>query len=254
MGFPAVRRRFAIASAVMLSLAMLISAPGTTTPQSLSDLVQAVNSDGRGDGLFGSIEVRSSSLKGLPQWTRILGAMKGLGSAFHACAIDSAQCTTAALTKWRGMIVSASKLTRGEQIKVVNDFFNRWPYKQDRELYGVNEYWATPKEFMSRSGDCEDYAIAKFFALREMGFSNDDLRIVALRDRIRGVGHAVLAVRIGEDTLILDSLSGLVLSHTRYTHYVPQASMNETTRWAHVGSASKHKATVFQRTLTSKRK
>lgn len=247
------RRRFIIASAALLSMVALIAEPKSTAPQSLADVVQSISSNGRGDGLFGSTEVRSSSLKGLPQWRRVLGVMKGPGRAFHDCGMNSAQCTTSALTKWRGMIVSASKLPRRDQIKTVNDFFNRWPYKEDRELYGVGEYWATPKEFMSRSGDCEDYAIAKFFALREIGFSNDDLRIVVLRDRIRGIGHAVLAVRVGDDTFILDSLSDLVLPHSRYKHYVPQASMNETTRWAHVGSASKHEATVFQRTLTRKR-
>jgi predicted transglutaminase-like cysteine proteinase len=180
--------------------------------------------------------------------------MKGPGRAFHACATSQAGCSSPVLVKWRGLIVSASKLSRREQIKSVNDFFNRWPYKQDRELYGVLEYWAIPLEFMKRSGDCEDYAIAKYFALRELGFNIDDLRIVALRDRIRGVGHAVLAVQIDGDFLILDSLSNLILSHTRYTHYVPQVSMNETTRWAHVGSAGKHKADVFQHTPTRKRK
>ena len=103
----------------------------------------------------------------------------------------------------------------------------------DRELYGVSEFWATPREFMKRSGDCEDYSIAKFFVLRDLGFSNDQLRIVILKDRIRGIGHAVLAVYALGDILILDSLSDLIFSHRKYRHYVPQYSMNETTRWAH---------------------
>lgn len=51
----------------------------------------------------------------------------------------------------------------------------------------------------------------------------------------RGIGHAVLAVYLADDILILDSLSSLIVSHSRYQHYVPQASMNETTRWAHFG-------------------
>ncbi len=58
---------------------------------------------------------------------------------------------------------------------------------------------------------------------------------MVLRDRIRGVGHAVLAVYLGDDILILGSLSSLIVSHSRYKHYVPQVSMNETTRWAHLG-------------------
>jgi hypothetical protein len=75
----------------------------------------------------------------------------------------------------------------------------------------------------------------KYYALRNVGYSKDEVRIVALKDTIRGFGHAVLAVYSGNDILILDNLSMIVASHTRYKHYKPQVSMNETTRWAHVG-------------------
>ena len=87
---------------------------------------------------------------------------------------------------------------------------------------------------MKTLGDCEDYAIAKYFALRQLGFDKEELRIVVLYDRIRNLGHAVLAVYGGNDILILDSLSNFITTHTRYRHYIPQYSMNETTRWAHV--------------------
>ncbi|MCH8155148.1 MAG: transglutaminase-like cysteine peptidase, partial [Proteobacteria bacterium] len=82
--------------------------------------------------------------------------------------------------------------------------------------------------------DCEDYAIAKYFALREVGFGPDELRIVILRDEIRNISHAVLAVYLVDDIMILDNLSDQIFSHSRYEHYVPQYSMNETARWAHV--------------------
>ena len=84
----------------------------------------------------------------------------------------------------------ADNLGSRRKLGAVNSFMNRWPYRQDRELYGSSEHWATPREFMSRAGDCEDYAIAKYFALRQVGFGLDDLRIVILRDEIRNVGHA----------------------------------------------------------------
>ncbi len=116
-----------------------------------------------------------------------------------------------------------------------DEIFGTDTYRHDAELYGRSEYWATPREFMARSGDCGDYAIAKYFALRALGFDPDALRIVVLRDRIRGIGHAVLAVYLADDIPILDSLSGLIVSHARYRHYDPQVSMNETTRWAHFG-------------------
>ena len=52
------------------------------------------------------------------------------------------------------MVHSAAKLAPREQLTAINEFYNRWPYRRDAELYGRSEYWATPREFMSRSGDC----------------------------------------------------------------------------------------------------
>jgi predicted transglutaminase-like cysteine proteinase len=107
---------------------------------------------------------------------------------------------------------------------------------------------------MNRSGDCEDYSIAKYFALRKLGFAKEELRVVILLDKIRGIGHAVLALYAKDEILILDSLSNLILPHSRYKHYVPQYSMNETTRWAHIGGAKRKKSTVYQGLLAKKPK
>ncbi len=185
-------------------------------------------------GLFGSLELKSNSLKALPQWRRVLSSFPAERAAFSRCIADSTSCTTAALTNWRRIVQLAAGLGLRQKLGAVNSYFNRWPYRQDRELYGLSEHWATPQEFMSRAGDCEDYAIAKYFALREAGLGPDGLRIVILRDEIRNVSHAVLAVYLVDDIVILDNRSDQIFSHSRYRHYVPQYSMNETARWAHV--------------------
>ncbi len=247
------RRRFITALAALFWLVFSTAAPRPAAAQTLADLVQASRTAQEGGALFGSVELKSGSLKALPQWTRVLRALATETKAFDHCAADVALCTTPILRHWRNIITSAAKLPRKDRIKAVNDFFNRWPYKQDRELYGVSEYWATPKEFMTRSGDCEDYSIAKYFALRELGFAGDEMRIVILMDQIRGIGHAVLAIYVENDILILDSLSNLILPHTRYKHYVAQYSMNETTRWAHIGGFKKKKTPVYQGLVARKR-
>ncbi len=195
-------------------------APGTQAPA--------------GDGLFGTLEFTSASLQALPQWRRILDGMAEESSAMVDCTADSAKCTSPALRSWRELQLQAQSLGRMGKLQAVNQFFNLWPYKSDTEAFGRREYWASPTAFMARSGDCEDYAIAKYFALRQLGFNKEKLRIVVLYDRIRNLGHAVLAVYGGKDILILDSLSNFITTHTRYRHYIPQYSMNETTRWAHV--------------------
>lgn len=204
---------------------------GSAAAQTLQDFMKSNREAGQ--ALFGSTEISAANLTALPQWARVLSKMSIERRQFRACLDNEAACTAAGLKSWREVVVSTRGKPEIEVLKTVNGYFNRWPYKIDRELHGVSEFWATPQEFMKRSGDCEDYAIAKFFVLRDLGYANEQLRIVILMDRIRRIGHAVLAVYVMGDILIMDSLTDLIFSHKKYRHYVPQYSMNETTRWAH---------------------
>ena len=76
----------------------------------------------------------------------------------------------------------------------------------DEAQYGEADVWASPLATFGRgAGDCEDYAIAKFVALRLAGFAADDLRILIMRDAIRGEDHAVAAARLDGRWLTLDN-------------------------------------------------
>lgn len=224
--------------------------------QSLADLVSGVQAarvapgaDGglTGDrAIFGSREFKAASLQGLPQWQRVLRKMQRQREGYLRCSQDASACETEAQKAWRQVVLQAAAASPEQRLNVVNRYFNQLPYRLDNEVYGVNEYWATPEEFLRMSGDCEDYAIAKFFALRQLGFAAEALRIVILWDEIRGIGHAVLAVYQPQGIVILDNLSELIVSHDRYKHYIPQYSMNESSRWAHV-HAKKIPTLVAQR-------
>ena len=241
-----------------MACAALAGGAAPAGAQTLADLVGSANTtantkanapaNGTGDGLFGTKEFTNPSLKALPQWARILEQVRAAGPTFASCGTSPGNCTGAAARAWQELQHTAAPLRRMERLEAVNRYFNRWPYKTDREVYGRGEVWASPEEFLVRSGDCEDFAIAKFFALRQLGFANDDLRIVVIYDQIRGIGHAVLAVYDPKDILILDSLSNFIGSHTRYRHYIPQYSMNETTRWAHVDQKRAIPRTAFRAT------
>jgi len=185
-----------------------------------------------GKGLFRSHEFRST-LRALPNWTRVLASAEKQTDTFYACNASAEVCSSAALS-WQKIIKQGQGLAPMAQLKSVNTYFNRWPYGLDIDIYGVSDYWATPGEFLKLSGDCEDYSITKYYALRKLGFSVDDMRIVLLKDTIRNISHAVLAVKIDDESYILDNVSDLVLSHLKYEHYVPQYSVNEFYRWAHV--------------------
>ncbi len=185
-----------------------------------------------GKGLFRSHEFRST-LKALPNWTRVLATAETQTDTLYACDASAGVCSSAALS-WQKIIKQSQGLAAMDQLKSVNKYFNRWPYGLDIDIYGVSDYWATPGEFLKLSGDCEDYSITKYFALRKLGFSVDDMRIILLKDNIRNISHAVLAVKMDDESYILDNVSDMVLSHLKYEHYVPQYSVNEFYRWAHV--------------------
>jgi len=169
------------------------------------------------------------------QWNRVVDRLPKLSAALAACAADPAQCTAPWMSTWLQARQAASGLDRHGQLRAVNRFFNRWPYKSDRETYRASEYWAAPDEFMAYSGDCEDYAIAKFFALRELGFANQELRIAVVYDNLRRIGHAVLAVYTEGDILILNNQTDTIASHARYDNFVPWYLVNETTLWTAAG-------------------
>jgi predicted transglutaminase-like cysteine proteinase len=76
----------------------------------------------------------------------------------------------------------------------------------DEAQYGDVDVWRSPLALLATgAGDCEDYAIAKFVALRAAGLPSDDLRIVIMRDTKRGEDHAVTAVRLDGHWLLLDN-------------------------------------------------
>jgi predicted transglutaminase-like cysteine proteinase len=76
----------------------------------------------------------------------------------------------------------------------------------DLVQYGEEDVWSSPLATFSRgAGDCEDYAIAKYMALREAGLAADDLRIVILHDTRYHEDHAVAAARLDGHWLMLDN-------------------------------------------------
>lgn len=197
-------------------------------------LVMAVSS-ARAEGLFGSIEFRSNNLSAIPQWTAVIERIQREQATLDACDARASTCPSERVRLWRQGIEAARSYTAEQQLRYVNDFANGIvPYITDWNNYGVNDYWATPLEFMRRSGDCEDYAITKFVSLLELGFTNDQMRIAVLLDTVRNLPHAVLAVELNGRSYILDSLFNGVLEDTSLGQYVPQYSVNLDTRWAHI--------------------
>lgn len=118
----------------------------------------------------------------------------------------------------------------GELLSLVNRFFNRASSSSDLALWGVEDYWATPAEMLSIGGaDCEDYAIAKYFTLKELGIPIARLRLVYARTWRSQSAHMVLAYYPDPraDPLILDNLTGSIQLASDRPDLTPVFSFND---------------------------
>ena len=130
------------------------------------------------------------------------------------------------------------------RLKDINDFFNRrLAFKDDSVVWGVPDYWATPLESLEkRAGDCEDYAIAKYFSLAASGVPTAKLRMVYVRARLGGqsLAHMVLAYypQPGAEPLILDNLRPEVLPASQRADLTPVFSFNTEGLWQGTGQVT----------------
>ena len=149
-----------------------------------------------------------------PQWQRIMTA----ASARRAVST----------TPWQDLIDGVADKHPLRQLDAVNRYFNRIPYAEDMDAYGVKDHWATPEDFVRRNaGDCEDYSIAKYTALRALGWSADALRVVVIRDHKYNVNHAALAAKLDGLWYYLDNRASRLLRPSDVPFYQPIYALNE---------------------------
>lgn len=137
---------------------------------------------------------------------------------------------------WRSLVTGMQAAPDSERIRRTNDFFNRQiQFGEDLSIWGQQDYWATPMETLGKgAGDCEDFAIAKYFTLKAMGTAPEKLRLIYVRAKTGAsdVGptqaHMVLAFYAQPDAepLVLDNLVGEIRSSSRRPDLVPVFSFN----------------------------
>lgn len=183
-------------------------------------------------GIFNYSELPQKSITTAPHWLEMMGRHIEQDQNKIDCINSGAQ--QCELYGWYKFLDTLAGLSPREQLERVNLYANKHPYILDINNYGVEDYWAILRQFLTLSGDCEDYSLTKYFSLRRLGFNAEQMRIVALQDTNLRVAHAVLAVDFGGDTLILDNQSQSILSHTEILHYAPLYSVNEKLWWMHL--------------------
>ena len=143
------------------------------------------------------------------------------------------------LTAWKGMIESPKNRSLEDtlKLKVVNDFVAETPFYCDPVMWCLEDYWAKPLEFLANDGgDCEDFAIAKYYGLRALGVPDEKLRIVyaTYRQGAFSGAHMVLAYypTLDGDPMILDNINPNVLSGSQRGDLTPVFSFNTQGLWS----------------------
>jgi predicted transglutaminase-like cysteine proteinase len=181
---------------------------------------------------FESREIHSTNLSQFKQWRDVMARwQQQRATAVTRCA-DGVwkDCEP---TEWATLVRELRDLPVREQVVRVNAAFNRHPYVSSFQNWGEVSHWETPFEFLSKNGQCQDYAIAKFMMLRVLGVANENLRLVVLRDTALGLEHAVAVVSIDGEALMLDNRIPRVVPVSQVHHYRPYYSTNETDWWLH---------------------
>ncbi len=135
---------------------------------------------------------------------------------------------------WANLIKQGKHLAEIDKLKQVNNFFNGARFVTDQEAWNNEDYWATPSEFLVRdAGDCEDFAIAKYFTLRFMGIKDKKMRLSYVKSLTLNQPHMVLTYYTSptEVPLVLDNIERQILPADERDDLVPVYSFNGTTLW-----------------------
>ncbi|SEK32929.1 transglutaminase-like cysteine peptidase [Halomonas daqiaonensis] len=146
----------------------------------------------------------------------------------------------ASLEAWFALLERLRPAGLETRLREVNDFFNRRiRWLDDIDIWGQEDYWATPLETLGRGqGDCEDYSIAKYITLKELGVPGDELRMIYVKARIGRSGitqaHMVLGYyeTPASDPLVLDNLQPSITRGSLRDDLDPLFSFNSSGLWA----------------------
>ncbi len=140
---------------------------------------------------------------------------------------------TKRFNEWEKLIYLNLGKTTDEKLTLVNNFFNKMKWTEDKELWHEKDYWATPIEsLIKNSGDCEDFSIAKYFTLLAMDIPEEQLRItyVILNNN---QGHMVLFFypESSAEPLVLDNMSKDIAKKSKRSDIKYMFSFNDDGLW-----------------------
>ena len=161
------------------------------------------------------------------KWREVLARIDSEEETLAACRADLDACSPAARRLLQLVELGRQRAGRarlGEVNRAVNLSIRA---TSDWSQYGVDDFWSAPLATIEKgAGDCEDYAILKYLALREAGISPDDLRLLIVSYPRRRTIHAILAVRLDGEWLLLDNLTMVMVNSLEATQYQPLIALD----------------------------
>ena len=190
---------------------------------------------------FDNPEAYLADASALPAWHHTLERHENERESIVQCLADEVACE-GRLESLRLVILKGTALDPDDQLRLVNRYINKRRYRRDRAQVApsvaeggqarLRNQWSSLMEFLRRGGDCEDYATAKYFLLREMGYPADDMRVVVSYDRSVREHHAVLAIRRPDDSSWLLEIDNTIRKSRQYGYRFIYA-INEHGIWDH---------------------
>jgi predicted transglutaminase-like cysteine proteinase len=153
---------------------------------------------------------------------------------FNKIAHDYGDAAAQRVKNLHSLLNRGQILPEGDQLRLINRYFNQITFMSDEELWGGEDYWATPIELLAKNaGDCEDYSIAKYFSLRAMGVAPEKLRLMYVKAIRINQAHMVLTYYSEPNAmpLVLDNLTDEILPASQRTDLVPVYSFNAEGLW-----------------------
>jgi predicted transglutaminase-like cysteine proteinase len=158
----------------------------------------------------------------LNKWNGLVADIRAESEVLARCRSDAQHCPAAA-RKFLNVIADGRARDGRARIGVINRAINLAIRPMtDLAQWGVTDRWSAPLATLTTGrGDCEDYAIAKYVALREAGVAEADVRLVIVRDLANGEDHAIVAARADDKWIMLDNRRLTLLEDSAMPHVLP---------------------------------
>lgn len=170
-----------------------------------------------------------------PLWTKWRKVEAEIGAAAPAmahCRANIRHCSPSA-ARFVAIVKQVAAREGKDRLAFANRRINASVrYQTDEAQWHRLDVWSAPLDvngkgsFDTGLGDCEDYAIAKYVALRAAGVAAEDLQLLMVRDTSARTDHAVLAARDGGKWLLLDNRWSRLIDEEDAAFFVPLFALN----------------------------